>query len=157
MCFVSHWQRRVWDLSWVAVPLQQMGRRETLSKVCEIDITLTGLFSSPFALIIKKNKNIKHFRRDIMEGIEHFHKLCIEMNVTKTKFECPILRNRLSIDPPVNFFWSLSYGLFVDLFFRLSFLVYRTGCLTKDSHDFMSCFIRGYSLKIGSKFVWYAP
>ena len=69
------------------------------------------------------------------------------MKVTKTKFDCPILRKPLSIDPPVNFFCSLSYGLFVDLFFRLSFLVYRAGSLTKDSHDFMSCFIRGYSLK----------
>ena len=70
------------------------------------------------------------------------------MKVTKTKFDCPILRKPLSIDPPVNFFFcSLSYGLFVDLFFRLSFFVYRAGSLTKDSHDFMSCFIRGYSLK----------
>ena len=35
--------------------------------------------------------------------------------------------------------------------------MYRTGSLTKDSHDFISCLIRGYSLKIGSKFVWCAP
>ena len=108
--------------------------------VCQIHITWHRLFSS-FALLKKQALYTRRCLRELSTFINFALKwtwLRRNLIALFSKAHWAVIQGWICFHCVMDYLWT---------FRRLSFLVYRTVSLTKDSQVFMSCFIRGFSFR----------